>query len=231
MDEAPVGAACRLWSHERGLASCEPFARFRLLARVVELVDAEDSKSSDLRVLRVRVSLRALHDPFSKEHLMRCLPAVVVVMVCAACASGSSSTSTSASPTSGGGAAASATVGRTLQANVVSTGSTTSRLSGTIILTPTDASTYRVEMTLRGGPNNKQLPWVIRPGSCGDATPNSELGSRSAYGPIQTHADGSATVNTSLHVSLPSGQQYHVDIMASPSQRDVISACGPLLAR
>lgn len=164
-----------------------------------------------------------------EEHLMRCLPAVVVLMVCAACASGSSSTSTSASPA--GGAAASAALGRPMQANVVSTGSTTSRLSGTITLTPTDASTYRVEMTLRGGPNNKQLPWVIRPGSCGDATPNSELGSRSAYGPIQTHADGSATVNTTLHVSLPANQQFHVDIMASPSQRDVISACGMLLAR
>jgi len=166
-----------------------------------------------------------------EEPLMRSLRAVVVVMVCTGCASGSSGTSTSAAPAPGSGAAASAAVGRSLQANVVSTGSTTSRLSGTITLTPTDASTYRVEMTLRGGPNNKQLPWVIRPGSCGDATPNSELGSRSAYGPIQTHADGSATVNTTLHVTLPSNQQFHVDIMASPSQRDVISACGALLAR
>lgn len=162
---------------------------------------------------------------------MRCPPAVVVVMVCAACASGSSSASTSSAPAPAGGAATSPTLGRPMQANVVSTGSTTSRLSGTIILTPTDPGTYRVEMTLRGGPLSKQLPWVIRPGSCGDATPNSELGSRSAYGPIQTHADGSATVNTSLHVDMPSSQQFHVDIMASPSQRDVIAACGALLAR
>ena len=106
-----------------------------------------------------------------------------------------------------------------------------SRLTGSIVLTPTDPGTYRVEMTLRGGPLSKQLPWVIRPGSCGDATPNSELGSRSAYGPIQTHADGSATVNTTLHIELPPNQQFHIDILASPSQRDVISACGALLAR
>jgi hypothetical protein len=152
-------------------------------------------------------------------------------MVCAACASGTSSASGTGAAASPAATTSSAPVGRPLQANVVSTGATTSRLSGTIILTPTDPTTYRVEMTLRGGPLSKQLPWVIRPGSCGDATPNSELGSRSAYGPIQTHADGSATVNTTLHIELASNQQFHIDIMASPSQRDVISACGALLSR
>jgi hypothetical protein len=161
---------------------------------------------------------------------MRASCAAVIVIVCAACASGTSSAGTGAAA-SPAATTSSAPLGRPLQANVVSTGATTSRISGTIILTPTDPTTYRVEMTLRGGPLSKQLPWVIRPGSCGDATPNSELGSRSAYGPIQTHADGSATVNTTLHIELPPNQQFHVDIMASPSQRDVISACGALLAR
>lgn len=162
---------------------------------------------------------------------MRGFCAVVIAMVCAACASGSSGAGSGASAAPAGSSSSQAPLGRTLQANVVSTGATTSRLSGSIILTPTDPTTYRVEMTLRGGPMSKQLPWVIRPGACGDATPNSELGSRSAYGPIQTHADGSATVNTTLHIELPPNQQFHIDIMASPSQRDVISACGALLAR
>jgi hypothetical protein len=115
-------------------------------------------------------------------------------------------------------------------ANIVPTGATTSRMSGTITLAPLDAGNFSVSMEFRGAPTSRQLPWAIRPGSCGDATPNSDLGSRSAYGPIQTSADGQAHVNTRLRIQLPD-QAMHVDIMQSNSQRDIIVACGALLAR
>jgi len=103
-------------------------------------------------------------------------------------------------------------------------------MSGTITLTPLDAQTYSVAMEIRGGPASRQLPWAIRPGSCGDVTPNSDLGSRSAYSPIQTQADGQAHINTRIRIQLPQ-QTLHVDIMQSNTQRDVIVGCGVLLAR
>jgi len=148
-----------------------------------------------------------------------------------ACASGSASSSGAPAPGAAPSAnAAPAAVGRTYTVNVTSTGATSSRMSGTITLVPRDASTFSVTMELTGGPKSAQMPWAIRPGACGDVTPNSEIGNRSAYGPIATQADGSAHVNTRLRIELPN-QELHLDIMQSPRQRDVVIACGPLLAR
>jgi hypothetical protein len=165
---------------------------------------------------------------------MRPLP-IVALALAAACASGSSAPAASgtstASPTPAGAPAANgAALTRPLMANLTPTGATTSRLSGTITLTPLDANTFSVAMDLRSAPANKQLPWAIRPGACGDMTPNSEIGGRGPYGAIQTQADGMAHVNTRLRVTL-SDQPMHVDIMQSNSQRDVILTCGPLAGR
>jgi hypothetical protein len=148
----------------------------------------------------------------------------------AGCSSGSPSASSSPTPSSAPAASASAAASRTYRANITSTGATSSRISGTITLTPIDASTYSVAMEIRGAPTNRQLPWAIRPGSCGDVTPNSDIGSRSAYSPIQTRADGQANINTRLRIELPA-QSLHVDIMQSQQQRDIIVGCGVLLAR
>jgi hypothetical protein len=160
---------------------------------------------------------------------MRSLP-VVVMALAAGCASGASSTSSAAPTPAGAPAATSSAPSRPLQATMTPTGTTTSRLSGTITLTATDANTFSVTMDLRSGPSGKQLPWAIRPGACGDVTPNSEIGGRGPYGAIQTQADGMAHVNTRVRVQLPN-QPLHIDIMQSNSQRDVILACGLLAGR
>jgi len=160
---------------------------------------------------------------------MRRHASLLLIAFAGACASGSSS----GAPAPGAAPSANvapAAVGRTYMVNVTSTGMTSSRMTGTITLVPRDASTFSVTMELAGGPKSAQMPWAIRPGACGDVTPNSEIGNRSAYGPIATQADGSAHVNTRLHIALPA-QQLHLDIMQSPRQRDVVIACGPLLAR
>ena len=154
--------------------------------------------------------------------------AFTLAFALAGCASSSSSSSGAATPA--GAPAAAAAPGRPLTANLSPTGSTNSRMSGTISLTPVDANTFSVTMDLRSAPGNKQLPWAIRPGACGDLTPNSEIGGRGPYGAIQTGADGMAHVNTRIHVALPD-QPMHVDVMQSNSQRDVILTCGPLAGR
>jgi hypothetical protein len=158
---------------------------------------------------------------------------LVVIALAAACASGSSGSSGAsgaAATPAGDPASGAASVGRPLQATLTATGSTTSRLSGTITLTPVDANTFSVTMDLRSAPSGKQLPWAIRPGGCGDMTPNSEIGGRAPYGAIQTQADGMAHVNTRIRVQLPN-QPMHIDIMQSNSQRDVVLSCGLLAGR
>jgi hypothetical protein len=158
---------------------------------------------------------------------------LLALALTAACASGSSGAS-SAAPTPAGAPAntstTSAAPSRQYMASLAPTGSTSSRMSGTITVVPLDASTYNVTMDLRSGPGGKQLPWAIRPGPCGDTTPNSEVGGRGPYSQISTQADGSAHANLRIHVQLPDGP-LHIDIMQSNSQRDVILTCGPMAAR
>jgi hypothetical protein len=113
---------------------------------------------------------------------------------------------------------------------LAATGATSSRMSGTITVVPLDATTYSVSMDLRSGPKSAQVPWAIRPGPCGDMTPNSEIGGRGPYSAISTQADGSAHVNTRVRVEIPEGA-LHIDIMQSNSMRDVILSCGPLVPR
>lgn len=155
---------------------------------------------------------------------------LAALALAAACASGSSSSST-ASPSPAGAPAADASAPRRqFMATLSPTGATTSRLSGTITLVPIDANTYNVTMDLRSGPKSTQVPWAIRPGPCGDMTPNSEIGGRGPYSSISTQADGSAHVNSRLRVAIPDGA-LHIDFMQSNSQRDMILSCGPLAPR
>jgi len=155
---------------------------------------------------------------------------IVLGLGAAACASGSSGATASASSASASASAAPAPPGKAYMANLNPTGSTNSRLTGSVTLTPTDANNYNVTFDLRQGPKNGQLPWAIRPGACGDQTPNSEIGGRGVYSAITTQTDGTAHSNTRIHVTLPD-QVMHVDVMASNSQRDVVYACGLLSGR
>jgi hypothetical protein len=104
-------------------------------------------------------------------------------------------------------------------------------LSGSVTVTPVDAGNYTVAIDFRGGPGGKQMPWAIRPGPCGDVTPNSDVGGRGPYSIISTAADGQAHLNTRLRVTLPAGEMLHVDIMNSNAQRDIVVACGLLTGR
>ena len=154
---------------------------------------------------------------------------LVALALAAACASGSSSSSTTASATpSPAGSPAGAR--RQYMATLAATGANSSRMSGTVTIVSLDANTYTVSMDIRFGPKSAQVPWAIRPGPCGDMTPNSEIGGRGPYSAISTQADGSAHVNTRLRLEIPDGA-LHLDVMQSNSQRDVILSCGALAQR
>jgi hypothetical protein len=154
---------------------------------------------------------------------------LLATVVCVSTACASSGTPASEVPSATTSAAVAPA--RAWQANLTATGVTNSRITGTITLTPVDAGSFTVSIDFRGGPNSKQLPWAVRPGACGDMTPNSDIGGRGAYSFISTGADGQAHVNTRLRVALSAGQGLHVDIMNSNSQRDVVIACGMLTGR
>jgi hypothetical protein len=141
------------------------------------------------------------------------------------CASGSAS---SGSPATPAGTSASASTERPLVATLNATNSVGNRVMGNVKLTPT-ANGYRAEISIRngGGPQNK-YPWVIRRGACGD-TSGDILGSELAYRLLETRADGTASINGPLNLTVPNGT-YHVDILSGtdPEKRNVVISCGIL---
>jgi len=67
---------------------------------------------------------------------------------------------------------------------------------------------------------------VIRSGQCGER--GEELGTPVTYRLIETKGDGMARVSTMVRLTIPEGRTHHVDILAAPSQRDLVVSCGVL---
>ena len=150
---------------------------------------------------------------------------VAASLACAACASGGGSggAATASSPSS------SNTVipGYTLVATLNPTNAMGNRIAGSVRLSPTDRpGELRAEIDLRGGGYQNQFPWIVRRGQCGER--GEDIGTPVNYRLIETKGDGMARLTTTVRVVIPEGQTHHVDILASPTQRDVVVSCGVL---
>ena len=102
------------------------------------------------------------------------------------------------------------------------------RIFGNVKLTPSGEGEYRVDMSIRngGGAQNK-YPWIIRSGQCGESA-GTEVGNPVAYRMLETTGDGTARiVNAKIKLEIPDGV-HRVDILKSPTEREVVVACGVL---
>ena len=102
------------------------------------------------------------------------------------------------------------------------------KIFGNVKLTPSGDGEYRVDLSIRngGGPLNK-YPWIIRTGQCGESA-GTELGNPVAYRMLETTGDGTARiVNAKMKLEIPEGV-HHVDVLKSPTEREVVVACGVL---
>jgi len=161
---------------------------------------------------------------------MRSLSISTFVMLTAAgCASqpGGAATTPSATQSSSGTAGMAGTP-RTLVASLQPLNNAGNRLLGTLRLVP-NGTEYRVDFQIRngGGPQNK-FPWAIRPGGCGDDS-RDVIGNELAYRVLETTADGTARLNTSLRLQISEGV-HHVNVLkgTSGADRETIVACGIL---
>ena len=126
--------------------------------------------------------------------------------------------------TSGTTATVSAGGGMTMTAQLASQGG--SAVTGTASATHgADANSFRSTVSITGASPSATHPWHIHAGRCGDNGPI--VGPASAYPVLQADANGTATVNTTVPVAMPTGPLY-VNIHASPSQMGTIVACGNL---
>lgn len=120
--------------------------------------------------------------------------------------------------------AVSAGGGMAMTAQLASQGGST--VSGTASATHgADANSFRANVSITGASPSATHPWHIHAGRCGDNGPI--VGPASAYPVLQADANGTATVNTTVPVAMPTGPLY-VNIHASPTQMGTIVACGNL---
>lgn len=70
-------------------------------------------------------------------------------------------------------------------------------------------------------------PWHIHAGRCGSGGPI--VGDPAAYPALRPGTDGNGTASATVNVPLTMGQDYYVNIHASPSELGTIVACGQLM--
>jgi hypothetical protein len=154
-----------------------------------------------------------------------CLAAASVVLL-SACAS-TPRQSSAPPPTGAASSASPATpVPGVLVATLIPTNASGTRISGKIRLVPTGRpDEYRAALDVWGGGYQNKFPWVLRTGLCGER--GQELGNPTNYRLIEMGADGAARFTAPLTLRIPEGQTHHVAILASPSNRVIVS-CGVL---
>ena len=158
---------------------------------------------------------------------MRLSPTSFALGFVAACAS--SQGSTTATATTQSGSAPGDAVPRSFVSRVAAVGTSGTQLFGTVRLTPTStAGEYSVAIDLRGAKLGNRIPWAIATGQCSEPS-STELGDRVQYRVLQASADGTAQMKGSVRVALNERSVYHVSFFASPTERDRVVSCGPLV--
>lgn len=100
-------------------------------------------------------------------------------------------------------------------------------MSGTAwMLSPDGASTTDAAIQISNAAPGGTHPWEIQRGRCGER--GTVLGSSDAYDALDVDEDGLATAQTTLDVAPNPNGTYHVVVLASSTNRDLIVACGNL---
>jgi hypothetical protein len=84
----------------------------------------------------------------------------------------------------------------------------------------------RVDIDIQGAASNSMLPWHLHEGACGSG--GAIVGDPAAYAPLAVGADGTASSETNIDVTLSPGTDYHLNVHKSPSEMETIIACGDL---
>jgi hypothetical protein len=151
------------------------------------------------------------------------LPALA--FLAAACGPSYSSTSGSTSPTPTTSTAAGDMPGMVrYSANLAAMNSSTVHGTATV---HSMNGTQTVQLQISGAAPGATYPWHIHTGSCADGmTP--VVGDASLYTALGASGDGTASLMTTIPVTLNQNQGYHVNVHASPTDMGTIVACGDL---
>lgn len=100
-------------------------------------------------------------------------------------------------------------------------------IEGTAWMFPSDGGEETsVMVELRNAAPGGAHPWEMRRGRCGE--PGTMLGSSNNYRVLQVGNDGTALSESTLYIRPNPDASYHVRVLASAANRDLIIACGNL---
>ena len=84
-----------------------------------------------------------------------------------------------------------------------------------------------VNIQVSGGTPGATYPWHIHSGTCAD-TNAPIVGNMQMYPALGTSGDGTASLMTTVPVTLSGDQRYHINVHASPTNMGTYVACGDL---
>ena len=81
-------------------------------------------------------------------------------------------------------------------------------------------------INIRGATSGGHHPWHVHRGSCGSG--GTIVGAAGDYPPLHVGANGTASATATISVALNEDEDYHVNVHRSPTELNVIIACGNL---
>lgn len=94
------------------------------------------------------------------------------------------------------------------------------------MLSPDGASSTDAAIRIRNAAPGGTHPWEIQRGQCGEH--GTVLGSSDGYDALDVDEEGRAAAQATLDVAPNPNGTYHVAVLASASNRDLVIACGNL---
>jgi hypothetical protein len=100
------------------------------------------------------------------------------------------------------------------------------QMNGTAWMAEADSNATRVHVSIENAAPGGRHPWMVQRGRCG--ADRGMFGTEADYQPLQVSGNGTATATTVVNERLPSTGTYSVTVLASPSNQDLVVACGNL---
>lgn len=100
------------------------------------------------------------------------------------------------------------------------------QMTGTAWMAEAQDTTTRVQISLENAAPGGHHPWMVQRGRCG--ADRGLFGDASSYEPLAVDDDGTASASAIVRERVPTSGTYSVAVLASPSNQDLVVACGNL---
>jgi hypothetical protein len=99
-------------------------------------------------------------------------------------------------------------------------------MDGSAWMAEAEGEYTQVRITIHNASPGGTHPWLVQRGRCG--AERGVFGAAADYGQHEVGADGRAGETAIIEQPLPTNGEYSIAVMASPTNRDLVVACGNL---